>query len=198
MPHADFCSPVRSPYGHLSRRSDAEQISWGKFSHFPCTIAESTLRTLMDMEFAVSRPLVRHWRLLLLDQSRQSRYRSNRRSAKECLRWYCNGCSHGIAKIPDRDRTQRSVASYLAANGTLNRGFVRHADFLTRRGPPTQSRSEDPAGGSALSVAATSCAVRAQTSMTAFLPEMNSHFRLSSDGMYGWSSMPMATWNTAT
>src|SRR4029077_12201010 len=101
------------------------------------------------------------------------------------LHWYCDGCRHGIAKIPDRDRTQRSVASYLAANGTLNQGFVRHADFLTRRGPPTQSRSEDPAGGSALSVAATSCAVRAQTSLTAFFPEMNSHSRLSSDGMYG-------------
>src|SRR5437773_11712442 len=48
MPDADFCSAVRSPYGHLSRRSDTEQISWGKLSHFPCTIAESTLRTLMD------------------------------------------------------------------------------------------------------------------------------------------------------
>src|SRR5580765_2505177 len=48
MPYADFCSAVRSPYGHLSRRSDTEQISWGKLSHFPCTIAESTLRTLMD------------------------------------------------------------------------------------------------------------------------------------------------------
>ena len=48
MPHADFCSAVRSPYGHLSRRSDTGQISWGKLSHFPCTIAESTLRTLMD------------------------------------------------------------------------------------------------------------------------------------------------------
>jgi hypothetical protein len=35
--------------------------------------------------------------------------------------------------------------------------------------PPTQSRSEDLA------------AVRAQTSMTAFLPELNSHFRLSSN-----------------
>jgi RNA-directed DNA polymerase len=59
MPEADFCSAVRSPYGHLSRRSDTEQISWGKFSHFPCTIAESTFRTLMDVDFAVSRPLVR-------------------------------------------------------------------------------------------------------------------------------------------
>jgi len=48
MPYADFCSAVRPPLGRLSRRSDTEQISWGKLSHFPCTIAESTLRTLMD------------------------------------------------------------------------------------------------------------------------------------------------------
>src|SRR2546430_13762714 len=48
MPYADFCSAVRPPLSRLSRRSDTEQISWGKLSHFPCTIAESTLRTLMD------------------------------------------------------------------------------------------------------------------------------------------------------
>src|SRR5438445_1897631 len=64
MPDADFCSAVRSPHGHLSRRSATEQICWGKLSHFPCTIAESTLRTLMDTDFAVSCPLVRHGRLL--------------------------------------------------------------------------------------------------------------------------------------
>ena len=64
MPYADFCSAVRSPFGSLSRRSDTEQISWGKLSRLPCTIAESTLRTLMDMDFAVSCPLVRRWRLL--------------------------------------------------------------------------------------------------------------------------------------
>src|SRR6266496_2480294 len=49
MPYADFCSAVRLPLSRLSRRSDTEQISWGKLSHFPCTIAESTLRTLMDL-----------------------------------------------------------------------------------------------------------------------------------------------------
>ena len=48
MPYADFCSAVRLPLSRLSRRSDAEQISWGKLSHLPCTAAESTLRTLMD------------------------------------------------------------------------------------------------------------------------------------------------------
>jgi hypothetical protein len=64
MPYADFCPGVRLPYDILSRRSDAEQISWGKLNRLPCTVAESTLRTLMDMDFAVRCPLVRHWRLL--------------------------------------------------------------------------------------------------------------------------------------
>src|SRR6266446_8366905 len=31
---------------HLSRRSNAEQISWGKLNRLPYTIAESTLRVL--------------------------------------------------------------------------------------------------------------------------------------------------------
>ena len=64
MPSADFCPAVRLPLGHLSRRSDAEQISWGKLSRFPCTVAESTLCTLMDTDFAVRCPLVRCWRLI--------------------------------------------------------------------------------------------------------------------------------------
>ena len=64
MPYADFCSAVRLPLSRLSRRSDTEQISWGKLSHLPCTAAESTLRTLMDMDFAVRCPLVRYGRLL--------------------------------------------------------------------------------------------------------------------------------------
>src|ERR1017187_134386 len=46
MPSADFCPAVRPPFDSLSRRSDAEQISWGKFSRLLCTAAESTLRTL--------------------------------------------------------------------------------------------------------------------------------------------------------
>jgi hypothetical protein len=45
MPSADFCSAVRPPCGCLSRRSDTEQISRGKLSRLPCTIAGSTLRT---------------------------------------------------------------------------------------------------------------------------------------------------------
>src|ERR1039458_1400509 len=46
MPYADFCPAVRRPFGHLRRRSDAEQISWGRLNRLPCTVAESTLRVL--------------------------------------------------------------------------------------------------------------------------------------------------------
>jgi len=46
MPSADFCPAVRPPYGALSRRSDTEQISWGKLSRLPCIVAGSTLRIL--------------------------------------------------------------------------------------------------------------------------------------------------------
>src|SRR4029077_15561488 len=45
-PSADFCPAVRMPHGTLSHRSDTGQISWGKFSRFPCTVAGSTLRIL--------------------------------------------------------------------------------------------------------------------------------------------------------
>src|SRR6266567_3824701 len=44
MPSADFCSAVRLPFDSLSRRSDTEQISWGKLNRLPCTAAGSTLR----------------------------------------------------------------------------------------------------------------------------------------------------------
>src|SRR4030088_1338253 len=45
-PSADFCPAVRMPCGILSRRSDTEQISWGKLSRLPRTVAGSTLRVL--------------------------------------------------------------------------------------------------------------------------------------------------------
>ena len=45
MPSADFCPAVRFLFKNLSRHSDAEQISWGKFNRLLCTAAESTLRT---------------------------------------------------------------------------------------------------------------------------------------------------------
>src|SRR6266567_789250 len=64
MPSADFCSAVRPPFDNLSPLTDTKQISWGKLSRLPCTVAESTLRTLMDMDFAVSCPLVPRWRLV--------------------------------------------------------------------------------------------------------------------------------------
>ena len=46
MPSADFCSAVRMPRGSLSRRSDTEQISRGKFNRLLRTVAGSTLRVL--------------------------------------------------------------------------------------------------------------------------------------------------------
>jgi len=46
MPSADFCSAVRMPRGTLSRRSDTEQISRGKFNRLLRTVAGSTLRVL--------------------------------------------------------------------------------------------------------------------------------------------------------
>ena len=64
MPSADFCPAIGPPHGAPSRRSDTEQISWGKLSRLPRTVAESTLRTLMDMDFAVRCPLVRCSRLV--------------------------------------------------------------------------------------------------------------------------------------
>jgi hypothetical protein len=45
-PSADFCSAVRLPLDSLSRRSDTEQISRGKFNRLLRAIAESTLRVL--------------------------------------------------------------------------------------------------------------------------------------------------------
>src|SRR5882672_7858378 len=49
------------PRGILSRHSDTEQISWGKFSHLPCTVAVAQLsRTIEDtsreMRFERTRP----------------------------------------------------------------------------------------------------------------------------------------------
>jgi hypothetical protein len=44
MPSADFCPAIRLPRDSLSRRSDTEQISRGKFNRLLRTIAESTRR----------------------------------------------------------------------------------------------------------------------------------------------------------
>ena len=46
MPSADFCPAVRSPLGSRSRLRDTEQISRGKFSRLPRTVAGSTLHAL--------------------------------------------------------------------------------------------------------------------------------------------------------
>ena len=60
MPSADFCAAVRGPCGSLSSsHRDTAQTSRGKFDRLPRTPAGSTARPLMDMDFAVSGPLVR-------------------------------------------------------------------------------------------------------------------------------------------
>jgi len=46
MPYADFCQAVSLPCGKLSRLRDAQQISRGKLSCLPRTIAGSTLCVL--------------------------------------------------------------------------------------------------------------------------------------------------------
>src|SRR6267143_5226860 len=76
------------------------------------------------------------------------------------------------------------LASYLAANWTLRRRLVRDANFLTKRGQMRSRRLSLFRKTwllAALFLSLPSAAVRAQTSMTAFLPEVNSNFRLSAN-----------------
>ena len=56
------CGQTTSRYSQSPKQHG--QISWGKLSRLPCTIAGSTLASLMDMDFAVSGPLVRRSRLV--------------------------------------------------------------------------------------------------------------------------------------
>ncbi len=71
MPSADFYSAVRPPYEGLSRQSDTEQISWGNLSRLPCTISESTPRTLAGYGLRGKSParpaLTPHIRYLSID-----------------------------------------------------------------------------------------------------------------------------------
>ncbi len=46
MPSADFCPAISPPLSALSRFHDTVQISRGKFSRLPRTVAGSTLRVL--------------------------------------------------------------------------------------------------------------------------------------------------------
>src|SRR5262249_13246656 len=59
MPSADFCPAFRPPSDSLSRRSDTEQISWGKLSRLLCTAAGSTLRALDGYELRGKLPVRR-------------------------------------------------------------------------------------------------------------------------------------------
>jgi len=64
MPSADFCSAVRPPFDSLSplrTRSRSPGVSSTAFRAQP---PDLRFAPLMDMDFAVSRPLVRHSRLI--------------------------------------------------------------------------------------------------------------------------------------
>src|SRR6266851_4261527 len=64
MPSADFCPAVRLPLDSLSRRSDTRQISWVISAAFHAQSPDLRFASLMDMDFAVSSPLVRRSRLI--------------------------------------------------------------------------------------------------------------------------------------
>ncbi len=65
MPSADFCirgqDALRRPQ-FLSW--NAEQTSRGKFNRLPCAVANLRFASLMNMDFAISRPLVQRSRLI--------------------------------------------------------------------------------------------------------------------------------------
>jgi len=59
MPSADFCGAVRQPHDRLSPLRDTPQISRGKFDRLPRNPPDLQRRPLVDMDFAISRLLVR-------------------------------------------------------------------------------------------------------------------------------------------
>src|SRR5271157_2577734 len=68
MPSADFCSAVRPPFDSLSplrTRSRSPGVSSAAFcAGAPLGTPDLRFAPLMDMDFAVSCPLVRRWRLI--------------------------------------------------------------------------------------------------------------------------------------
>ena len=64
MPSADFCAAVRRPLDPLSRSSDTTQTSRGKTNSLPHPPPDLRFASLVDMDFAVDRPLVRRSRLV--------------------------------------------------------------------------------------------------------------------------------------
>src|SRR5208337_2981910 len=143
MPSADFCPAVRRPFDHLSRRSDAEQISWGKLNRLPCTAAESRFAPLMDMDFAVSCPLVRHWRLVsgFCPSTRTfvpCFLQTPPRGGSPCIitRPYLHqvGQRTFTSKLLSMPSTQRRFAKRTAVEGPLStRSSVRYRGHSTRR-----------------------------------------------------------------
>jgi hypothetical protein len=64
MPSADFCSAVGLPLGRLSRAATQSRSPGVSSAAFRAQSPNLRFAPLMDMDFAVSCPLVRHWRLI--------------------------------------------------------------------------------------------------------------------------------------
>src|SRR5271154_1282189 len=65
MPSADFCPVVRLPLDSLSRVAATQDRSPGVISAaFHAQSSDLRFAPLMDMDFVVSCPLVRYWRLI--------------------------------------------------------------------------------------------------------------------------------------
>src|SRR5687767_6873838 len=64
MPSADFCSAVGPPFDNLSPLRTRSRSPGVSSAAFRAQSPNLRFAPLMDMDFAVSRPLVRHWRLI--------------------------------------------------------------------------------------------------------------------------------------
>src|SRR5215831_10991316 len=64
MPSADFCSAVRPPFDNLSPLRTPSRSPGVSSAAFCAQSPDLRFAPLMDTDFAVSCPLVRHWRLI--------------------------------------------------------------------------------------------------------------------------------------
>src|SRR6266446_6154603 len=64
MPSADFCPVVKLPLDNLSRKATQDRSPGVISAAFRAQSPDLRFAPLMDMDFAVSSPLVRRWRLI--------------------------------------------------------------------------------------------------------------------------------------
>src|SRR6266446_3544578 len=64
MPSADFCPVVKLPLDNLSRKATQDRSPGVISAAFRAQSPDLRFASLMDMDFAVSSPLVRRWRLI--------------------------------------------------------------------------------------------------------------------------------------